>query len=335
MVQQKEIEIEAFEEERKESLIKKVLLWTVKNIKFLLIPGSRLEELSRREYEYEKTISKRKFIRRLKSVLTILGIVIIFLVITFAVFGSWIAPYNFEGQATGVFPGTFDPPSSEHLLGTTKFGRDVLSRMIYGARSSLTIALPAIGFSVVVGVIFGVIAGFYGGWIDSVIMRIMDVFLAFPGLILALVFVAILGQRMEYIMLAYGILGVPYYSRLIRGSVIQARELPYVEAARVAGAGNWRIMFRHVLPNCIQPIIISFTFDIGGIILSLAGLAFLGYSDPTLIEWGNDINQARLRMYDAPWAAFWPGMMILITVLGFMLVGDGLRDALDPRLKNL
>ncbi|MFX1355800.1 MAG: ABC transporter permease [Promethearchaeota archaeon] len=336
MVELKEIELEAYEEEeRKESLIKKVLLWVVKNLKFLFIPGSRLEELSRREFEYEKTISKRKFIRRLKSVLTIIGIAIIFVVITFAVFGQWIAPYNYEGQATGVFPGTFDPPSPEHLLGTTKFGRDVLSRMIYGARSSLTIALPAIGFSVVVGVIFGIIAGFYGGWIDSVIMRIMDVFLAFPGLILALVFVAILGQRMEYIMLAYGILGVPYYSRLIRGSVIQARELPYVEAAKVAGAGNWRIMFRHVLPNCIQPIIISFTFDIGGIILSLAGLAFLGYSDPTLIEWGNDINQARLRMYDAPWAAFWPGMMILITVLGFMLVGDGLRDALDPRLKNL
>ena len=336
MAQLKEIELETYEEEeKKESQLKLILLWIVKNLKFLFIPGSRLEELSRREFEYEKTISKRKFIRRLKSFLTILGIVIIFVVITFAVFGHWLAPYDFDGQAGGIFPGTFDPPSSEHLLGTTKFGRDVLSRMIYGARASLTIALPAITFSVIVGVIFGVIAGFYGGWVDSVIMRIMDVFLAFPGLILALVFVAIMGQRMEYIMLAYGILGVPYYSRLIRGSVLQARELPYVEAAKVAGSGNWRIMFRHVLPNCIQPIIISFTFDIGGIILSLAGLAFLGYSDPRLIEWGNDINVARLRLYDAPWAAFWPGMMILITVLGFMLVGDGLRDALDPRLKNL
>jgi peptide/nickel transport system permease protein len=336
MAQLKEIELETYEEEeKKESQLKLILLWIAKNLKFLFIPGSRLEELSEREYEYEKTISKRKFIRRLKSVLTIIGIVIIFIVISFAIFGHWIAPYSFQGQAEGIFPGTFDPPSPDHLLGTTKFGRDVLSRMIYGARASLTIALPAITFSVIVGVIFGVIAGFYGGWIDSIIMRIMDVFLAFPGLILALVFVAIMGQRMEYIMLAYGILGVPYYSRLIRGSVLQARELPYVEAAKVAGSGNWRIMFRHVLPNCIQPIIISFTFDIGGIILSLAGLAFLGYSDPRLIEWGNDINVARLRLYDAPWAAFWPGMMILITVLGFMLVGDGLRDALDPRLKNL
>jgi peptide/nickel transport system permease protein len=180
-----------------------------------------------------------------------------------------------------------------------------------------------------------VIAGFYGGWIDSIIMRIMDIFLAFPGLILAMVFIAIWGQHIEYIMLAYGIIGIPGYSRLIRGSVIQSRELPYVEAAKVAGANNWRVMFRHVLPNCIQPIIIGVTFDVGGIILSLAGLSFLGFSDPQLIEWGNDIAEARGHLYIAPWGAFWPGMMILITVLGFMLLGDGLRDALDPRLKNL
>ena len=143
---------------------------------------------------------------------------------------------------------------------------------------------------------------------------------------------------MTPIMFAYGILGIPYYARLIRGSVLQARQLPYIEAAKVAGSGNWRIMFKHVLPNTIQPIIISFTFDIGGIILSLAGLAFLGFSDWRLIEWGNDINIARERLWDVmnfPHAAFWPGMMILLTVLGFMLVGDGLRDALDPRLKNL
>ncbi|MFX1357397.1 MAG: ABC transporter permease [Promethearchaeota archaeon] len=335
MSELKELELEVYDEEKEVSELKKILFWIGKNLKFLFVPGSMVEDLSKRQYEYEKTVSKRKFIRRLKSTLTIIGIVIIFIIVTFAIFSHWIAPYNYEGQSSGVFPGTYNPPSPEHLLGTTHFGRDVLSRIIYGARASLTIAVPAISFSVVIGVIFGVIAGFYGGWLDSVIMRIMDVFLAFPGLILALVFVAILGQRMEYIMLAYGILGVPFYSRLIRASVIQARELPYVEAAKVAGAGNWRIMFKHVLPNCIQPIIISFTFNIGGIILALAGLAFLGYSDPRLIEWGSDINLARLRMYDAPWAVFWPGMMILLTVLGFMLVGDGLRDALDPRLKNL
>jgi len=323
-----------FEEVKEKSgIIKNTLLWILRNIKFLLIPGSRLEELSQREFDYEKTISKRKFIRRLKSVLTILGIVIIFVIITFAIHGAWIAPYTRE-VANGILVGSWDPPTPDNLLGQTKFGRDVLSRAIYGAYSSLTIALPAISFSVILGVIVGMISGYYGGWVDSVIMRITDVFLAFPGLILALVFVAIWGQRMEYIMLAFGILGVPYYARLIRASVLQARELPYVEAARVSGSGNWRLMFRHVLPNCIQPIIISFTFDIGGIILSLAGLSFLGYSDMSLIEWGNDISQARLHLTDAVWAVFWPGFMILITVLGFMLVGDGLRDALDPRMKN-
>ena len=323
-----------FEEVKEKSgIIKNTLLWILRNIKFLLIPGSRLEDLSQREFDYEKTISKRKFIRRLKSVLTILGIVIIFVIITFAIHGAWIAPYTRE-VANGILVGSWDPPTPDNLLGQTKFGRDVLSRAIYGAYSSLTIALPAISFSVILGVIVGMISGYYGGWVDSVIMRITDIFLAFPGLILALVFVAIWGQRMEYIMLAFGILGVPYYARLIRASVLQARELPYVEAARVSGSGNWRLMFRHVLPNCIQPIIISFTFDIGGIILSLAGLSFLGYSDMSLIEWGNDISQARLHLTDAVWAVFWPGFMILITVLGFMLVGDGLRDALDPRMKN-
>ncbi len=321
-------------EEKKENLIKTIVKWLFSNLKFLLIPGARIDELSLRELEYEKSISKRKFIRRLKSVLTLTGIGIVFVVVTLAIFPEWIAPYTFE-QANGLPGNSWGLPSINYPLGQTEFGRDVLSRMIYGARASLTIALPAITFSVIFGVIVGVVAAYYGGWIDSIIMRIIDIFLAFPGLILAMVFIAIWGQRMEYIMLAYGILGIPYYSRLIRGSVLQARALPYVEAARVAGAGNWRIMFRHILPNCIQPIIISFTFDIGGIILSLAGLAFLGYSDVNLIEWGRDIDIARGHIVMAPYASLWPGLMILITVLGFMLVGDGLRDALDPRLRNL
>jgi len=340
MVQLKQEEIMEIGEE-KENTFKKMIFWFGRNIKFLLIPGSRLKELSLREFEYEKTISKRKFIRRLKSVLTILGIVIIFSIVTLAVFGTWIAPYTFQ-DATGLWEPAWAMPTPEHPLGTTKFGRDILSRMIYGARSSITIALPAITFSVIFGVIIGVISGYFSGWVDTVIMRITDVFLAFPGIVLALVFIAIFtgpgGVTMQPIMLAYGILGIPYYARLIRGSVLQARQLPYIEAAKVAGAGNWRIMFKHVLPNTIQPIIISFTFDIGGIILSLAGLAFLGFSDWRMIEWGNDINIGRERLWDVlnfPHAAFWPGMMILITVLGFMLVGDGLRDALDPRLKNL
>ena len=263
--------------------------------------------------------------------MTIIGIGIVFMIITFAVFAPWISPYTFA-ESNGVLIGSWDPPSPEYLLGQTNFGRDILSRMIWGARSSITIALPAISLSVSVGVIFGVIAAYFGGWIDSIIMRVSDIFFAFPGLIFAIVLVGVLGRRMEYIILAYGILGIPYYSRLIRASVLQAKELPYVEAARVSGAKNWRIMFKHILPNCIQPIIISFTFDIGGVILSFAGLAFLGYSDPSLIEWGRDIDIGRGHLVNAPWASFWPGLFIGIAAIGFMLIGDGLRDALDPRL---
>ena len=329
------IEKEYEEKERKKkNTLKNILYWITTNIKFLLIPGYALADLEQRRFDYERQVSKRKFILRLKSTLTILGICIIFLVVTFAIFAPWISAFTFD-ELTGYPWGAWNPPSPEHPLGQTKDGRDILGRMIWGARSSLTIALPALFIAVFFGTVIGVIAGYYGGWVDLILMRIMDVLLAFPGLILILVFIAILGPKMEFFIIAYGILGIAGYSRLIRGSVLQSKELPYIDAARVAGAKRWRIMFRHVLPNSIQPIIIAFTFDIGGIILSLAGLSFLGYGDATLIEWGNDISVGRVHLYDAPWAAIWPGFMILITVLGFMLVGDGLRDALDPRMKNL
>ena len=314
--------------------IRKILYWIRSNFKFLLIPGSRIEELTQREIEYERMVSKRKFIRRLKSPLTIIGICLAIFIVTLAVFGPWIAPYTYA-EANGIIAGTWDPPSAAHPLGQTDFGRDVLSRIIYGARTSLTIALPAITMSVVFGVIIGLVAGYFGGWLDSIIMRVADILMAFPYMILAIIIVAIFGREMRFIVLTYGLLGIPYYARLMRGSVLQARGLPYVDAGRVAGAGKLRLMFKHVLPNCIQPIIISVTFDIGGVILSFAGLAFLGYSDPFAIEWGKDIFDAKSRFIDAPWAAFWPGFMILITVLAFMLIGDGLRDALDPRLRNI
>jgi peptide/nickel transport system permease protein len=329
-----QVEIEEVKEKEEEVISKKVVSWVFKNYKFLFLPASRLEELSGRELEYEKVRGKRKFIRRFKSVLTITGIVIVLLIVTLAVFGHWIAPQTLQ-EALHIQPGAWNPPSSTHPLGQTQLGYDVLSRLIYGARTSLTVALPAIAANVIGGVIVGTVAAYYRGWIDSVLMRIADVFLAFPGLVLALVFIGIFGRKIENIILVWGILGIPYYARLIRGNVLQARELTYVQSARVAGAGNGRIMFRHILPNCIQPVIISLTFDIGTMVLSLAALSFLGFSDPTMIEWGNDINNARNNLYNAPWASLWPGLMILICVLGFMLVGDGLRDALDPRLRNI
>ncbi|MFX1378153.1 MAG: ABC transporter permease [Promethearchaeota archaeon] len=329
-----ELALEPEEVKEEERVSKNVISWVFKNYKFLLLPGSRLEDLTQREIEFERVRGKRKFIRRFKSVLTITGILIVFTVISFAVFCHWISPYTFE-HARGIFPGAWNQPSPVHPLGQTELGRDVLARLIFGAFSSLSVALPAIMLSVIGGIAIGVIAAYYRGWIDSLLMRICDILLAFPGLILALVVISIVGQQIQYIMIVWGILGIPYYSRLIRGNVLQARELPYIQAARVSGAGNWRIMFRHILPNVIQPIIISFTFDVGSWVLGLAALSYLGFSDPNMIEWGNDINFARTNLYSAPWASLWPGFMILITVLGFMLLGDGLRDALDPRLKNL
>jgi len=330
----KEELIEIEEKRKSRSVLKEILRWIGNNLKFLFVPGYISEDLEKRRFEYEKQVSKRKFIRRLKSVLTLLGIVLIFVIITFAVFPQWLSTYTYD-ELTGFIWGQWNPPSPAHPLGQTKAGRDILGRMIWGARSSITIALPAILLSVSVGIVIGMVAGYYGGWVDSVLMRLMDILLAFPGIILLLVFVEILGRQVQFFILAYGILGIAGYSRLIRGSVLQAKNLPYVEAAKVAGSGKLRIMFKHILPNTFQPVLISFTFDIGGIILSLAGLSFLGYGDPQMIEWGNDISISRSNMYSAPWSMFWPGFMILITVLAFMLLGDGLRDALDPRMKNL
>ncbi|MEJ2250229.1 MAG: ABC transporter permease [Candidatus Lokiarchaeota archaeon] len=330
--------VEDFKEEErskgKKSIIAQIFSFIGHNINFLALPGSRIEELTKREFEYEKSISKRKFIRRLNSPLTIFGIVIIFLIATIAIFPEWISVQTFK-QANGVFDGAWYPMSAAHPLGQTALGRDVLARIIYGARTSLTIALPAISFSVITGTIVGIMAAFYGGWLDTICMRIVDILMAFPGLILAMIFVAALGLQLQNIMLAFGIVGFPFYARLIRGSVLQARELPYIQAAKVAGAGSWRIMFRHILPNVVQPIIISFSFNIGGMILSLAGLSYLGISPSNYIGWGRDISVAQDHLIPAPWASLFPGLMIVITVLGFMLVGDGLRDALDPRLKNL
>ncbi len=328
------VEEELEEVEEKEKIIRNILSWISKNIKFLVLPGSRIEELSTRQFEYEKNTSKRNLILRLKNPLTILGFCIIFFIITLAVYAPWLSPQSFE-DAMLPHSGSWNPPSPEHPFGQTVMGGDILSRLIWGARTSLTISLPSISISVSGGIILGVISAYYGGWVDSIIMRICDIFLAFPALVLSLVLIGILGPTIEVILLVWGFLGIPIYARLIRGSVLQARELPYIEAARVAGAGSWRIMFRHILPNVIQPIIVFFTFDIGAYILGLAGLSFLGMNQSVLIEWGNDISVARENPYDAPWAGLWPGFMIFLTVLGFMLVGDGLRDALDPRLKNL
>ena len=266
----------------------------------------------------------------LKSPFTIFGVILIFVIISLAIFGPWIAPYSFE-EASIWNLYAWNPPSPEFPLGTTFAGQDVLSRVIYGTRTSLLIVFLSVSISLIFGISFGMIAGFYGKWVDSIIMRCMDIILAFPGIIFALAFLAILGPSFFYIVIILGAIGIPFYSRLVRSSVLKEKELNYIAAAKISGANNWRIMFRHILPNAIQPIIISMSFDIGRLIISLVILSFLGFSDPMFINWGSDISLARGHIWDAPWASFWPSVMILLSVIGFMIVGDGLRDALDPK----
>ncbi len=298
--------------------------------KFLLFPRYRFELSQIKDIRNLHHTRRKRMNGWLKSPFTIFGVILIFVIICLAIFGPWIAPYSFE-EASRWSLYAWKPPSPEFPLGTTYAGRDVLSRAIYGTRTSLLIAFLSVSISLIFGISLGLIAGFYGKWVDSIIMRCMDIILAFPGIIFALAFLAILGSTFFYIVIIFGVIGIPFYSRLIRSSVLKEKELDYIAAAKIAGANNWRIMFRHILPNAIQPIIISMSFDIGRLMISLVILSFLGFSDPMFINWGYDIYIARGHIWDAPWASFWPSVMILISVIGFMIVGDGLRDALDPK----
>ena len=302
----------------------------VNGFKFLLFPKSRLKLFYIKKKE--KIPQKKSKIRRmLKSTFSIIGVIMILLMIFFAIFGPWIAPYSFI-EAQGRYPiNSLEPPSTLYPLGTTYAGQDILSRIIYGTRTSLVIAFLSVSISAIIGIILGMIAGYFGKWLDTIIMRAMDMILAFPGIIFALAFLSIIGSKIENIVIILGVIGIPYYSRLTRSSVVKIRELDYIAAAKVSGAQNWRIMFRHILPNSIQPIIISMSFDIGRLIISVVTLAFLGFSDYQSINLGTDVYLARVHIYDAPWTLFWPSFMISISVIGFMIVGDGLRDVLDPR----
>ncbi|MFX1593851.1 MAG: ABC transporter permease [Promethearchaeota archaeon] len=314
-----------------------ILSWIFKNLKFIVVPGYKKKELLDRESEYMKKNGKRKARSLLKSNLTLIGIIIIVIVVTLIVFGPWISPYTFEEANLMSLDSSewFAAPSPEHPLGQTFRGFDVLARIIYGAQSTLLISVCSVAISLVIGVLLGLIAAYYGGWLDTILMRIMDIILAFPGIVLAIAIIAISGKRTYVnLIIIFGLIDIPYFARLIRASAIEVQDLPYVDAAKMVGASKMRQIFRHILPNCIQPIIISFTQKIGSVIISLSVLSFLGFGDPSLIEWGNDISVAIFNMKNAPWASLYPSFMILITVLAFMLLGDGLRESTDPILRN-
>ncbi len=225
--------------------------------------------------------------------------------------------------------------SPKNLLGTDDLGRDMLSRLIYGARVSLALGIVSVGIALVFGSVLGSLAGYYKGWPDNLIMRFMDIILAFPYTLLAIVIVAYLGPGLRNAMIAIGVINIPRFARIIRASVMEEYEKDYVTATRAVGASNRRIIFNAIFPNCLAPIIVQASLGFGAAILDAAGLSFLGLgAQPPLSEWGAMIAQGRSMILRAWWVMTFPGIAILLAVLGFNLLGDGLRDALDPRLRD-
>lgn len=264
--------------------------------------------------------------------LVIFGFVIILLNILAAVFAPFLSPYNPYLQDLA---NALEQPSIEHWLGTDPLGRDVASRLIYGTQTSLMVGIIAVGVETLIGMALGLVSGYFGGWLDAIIMRVIDAMMAIPMLILALVFAAVLGGGLKNVMLEVGVAMVPSFCRLMRCQVLAANQSDYVLAAHVVGGSDARIMLQHILPNCLPPLIVLFTLDLGRAILIEAGLSFLGIGiAPPGAAWGSMVNDGYTYLMTNPILSFAPGVCIMLVVLAFNMVGDGLRDALDPRLRG-
>ncbi len=260
------------------------------------------------------------------------GLVLIILLATIAIFAPFFAPEGIDDQDLGR---RFESPSNENPLGTDNLGRDMLSRIIHGSRLSLTIGFITTSIGLAVGGFLGSLAAFYGGRIDQLIMRFMDIILAIPGFIFAVALVTALGPNIINLMIAVGVNSIPYFARIIRSSIMSTKESEFVEAARAVGSSDMWIIFKHLIPNSFAPILVQATLRIGDTIIIAAGLSFLGLgAQPPAPEWGAMLSAGRQYLRDSWWMATFPGLAIMVTVLAFNLVGDGLRDALDPRLKN-
>jgi peptide/nickel transport system permease protein len=286
------------------------------------------------DFDTEKKYSATKEVwhRLKKNKLAVVGLIVIILLILVAFLGPIIAPYTYSEQDT---LSKFAPSSKEHLLGTDNLGRDVLSRLIYGTRQSLQMGIYSVAMAAVIGIFIGAIAGFYGGLIDDLLMRILDIYQCIPMMLLCIVFAAALGPSLTNAIIAIGLCSAPGYARLIRASILTVREQEYIEAARAINASDPRIIIRHIVPNAIAPMIVQITMSIGGMILSGAMLTYIGLgAQPPIAEWGGMLAEGRGFMRQHVSQVLYPGICIMISVLSFNLLGDGLRDALDPRLKN-
>lgn len=271
--------------------------------------------------------------RRLKAnKMAMAGLIILILLILMALGADIIAPEGYDDQNISE---RFQAPNAENWFGTDNLGRSIFSRVVHGSRTSLSVGIVSVGIAIIIGGLLGAAAGFYGGKIDNVIMRFMDILLAIPSILLAISIVAALGGGLFNVMLAVGISSIPGYARIVRASVIQIKGQEFIEAARAIGANDARIILLHIIPNALAPIIVQGTLGVAGAILSAAGLSFIGLGlSPPSPEWGAMLSAGRDYIRDHMWMTLWPGLFIMITILSLNLLGDGLRDALDPKLKD-
>ncbi len=284
-----------------------------------------------------RTLWGDAFRRLRRNKLAIAGLVWITIVVVLTISADiWVPPLFGDPLTVRTAPGeSLQAPSFTHPFGTDKLGRDVFSRVVYGARVSLTVGIIAVSISLVIGLILGALSGYYGGFIDALVMRSADVFFAFPYILFAIALIAVLGPSYRNVFIAIGILGWPSIARVFRSSILSVKENEYVDAARAMGASDLRIMFRHIMPNAVAPIIVYGTMSIGGAIITEAALSFLGMGvQPPTPSWGLMLSDAKSLMFRAPWLTIWPGFAILTTVLAFVLMGDGMRDALDVKMKD-
>lgn len=289
------------------------------------------------EIPLQKKAPKRSrwasFLKKLaKNKSAIAGAIVVLIFFVLAIFAPLIAPYD----PTHIeMSKKLDPPSSEHWLGNDDKGRDIFSRLLYGARISLTVGILSTVLGAIIGIVLGVVAGYYGRWVDSLIMRICDVLLAFPGILLALAIVSILGPSTTNVIIAVAFFAIPTFARIVRGSTLSVKKLEYVDAIKAMGSSDFRIIFKHILPNITSPIIVQATLYIASAIITASALSFLGLgTQPPTPEWGTMLAQGRSYIAQAPHLTLFPGLVILIVVIGFNLFGDGLRDALDPKSKK-
>lgn len=285
--------------------------------------------------DYKKRSKFRSIWRRLtKNRTAMIGLFIFLILILAAVFADVIADYDTLAIAQDASR-RLEAPSGSHWFGTDQYGRDVFARVVHGTRTSLTIGIATVALGMTIGSVIGALAGFFGGWLDNVIMRILDIIMSIPPILLALVLVTVMGAGMLNLILALGIAIFPTFARVIRSVVMPIKGQDFIEAARACGTGNLRIIFRHVIPNAVGPIIVQGTMAVSKMIIAAAGISYLGMGiQPPTPEWGSMLSSAREFMTTSPYLVIIPGLTIVLAALSINLFGDGLRDALDPRLKS-